>query len=145
LVPSKIELVGMPQWSEADQAFARAYQIAMGVEPVGLPTAVEPLREAQQASGSTDAGDISWQTPYIRLRFPAKPDGELAGHHWSAGIAPATPLAHKGIAAGSKVVAASVIDMLSQPDRLATIKAGFTRQLAAFPRWKSLIPPSAKP
>jgi aminobenzoyl-glutamate utilization protein B len=145
LVQSNIELVGMPAWSAEDQAFARAYQKSMGVPEEGMPTEVGKLRKSTQGSSSSDAGDISWQTPYVRLVFPSKPRGELAAHHWSAGIAPATPLAHKGISAGAKVVAGSVIDMLTRPDVLAGIKAGFAKQLAEYPTWKSLIPPGATP
>ncbi len=145
LVQSNIELVGMPKWSADDQAFAKAYQISMGEPVIGLPNEVEPLREAKQASGSTDAGDVTWQAPYIRLRIPSKPDGELAGHHWSAGIAPATPLAHKGIDAGSKVLVGTMIDLMTDPNKVAEIKAGFARQLAAYPKWKSMIPPDADP
>jgi len=145
IVQSNIELVGMPQWSEDDQAFARAYQTSMGAPVTGMPTEVEPLREARQAPGSTDSGDVTWQAPYIRLRIPAKPDGELAGHHWSAGIAPATPLAHKAIVVGAKVLLGSAIDLMTDPAKLAAMKQDFAAQLARYPAWKSLIPPDAEP
>ncbi len=145
VVQSNIEIAGMPRWSDDDQAFARAYQKSMGAPVVGMPTQVGRLRKASQASGSTDAGDVSWQTPFVRLRIPAKPDGELAGHHWSAGIAPATPLAHKGITAGAKVLVGSAIDLMTSPEALARVKAGFAAQLAQYPKWKSMIPPDADP
>lgn len=145
LVQANIDLVGMPQWSDDDQAFAKAYQKSMGVPVVGMPTKAAALRKANQAPGSTDAGDVSWQAPMVRVRIPAKPDGELAGHHWSAGIAPATPLAHKGITVGAKVLVGSVIDLMTSPETLAKMKAGFAKQLAAYPAWKSMIPPDADP
>lgn len=145
LVNANIELVGMPQWSEDDQAFARAYQKAMGVEMTGLPTEVTPLRASTQGSSSSDAGDVTWQAPYVRMSFPAKPEGELAGHHWSAGIATASPIAHKGITVATKAVAASMIDLFIDAERLAAIQQDFAAQLAGYPTWKSLIPPTAKP
>jgi aminobenzoyl-glutamate utilization protein B len=145
LVDANVKLVGMPKWTEADQVFAKAYQKSMGAKITGMDTEVAPLRASRQGSSSSDAGDVTWQAPYIRLSIPAKPEGELAGHHWSAGIAPATPLAHKGITAASKVVVASLIDMMTDPQALATIKAGYARQLARQPKWKSLIPPDAQP
>jgi len=145
LVQANIEEVGMPQWTADDLAFAKAYQKAMGAPVKGLPTKVETLEKASQGYGSSDAGDVTWQAPYVRLRFPSKPDGELAGHHWSAGIAPATPLAHKGMAAASKVLVGSAIDLMTRPEALAAIKQDFAQQLAQFPKWKSLIPPDAKP
>ena len=146
LVQENIELVGMPEWSADDQQFARAFQKSMGAEITGLPTEVSPLEHSEkQGSSSSDTGDITWQVPYVRLSFPSKPEGALAGHHWSAGIGPATPVAHKGITVGSKAVAASLIDLLTEPERLRTIKADFERQIADFPPWKSLIPPDATP
>lgn len=145
IVQANIETVGMPPWSEADQAFARAYQKSMGADETGMPVQVAPLEKAVQASGSTDAGDVTWQAPFVRLRIPSKPDGELAGHHWSAGIAPATPLAHKGIVAGAKVLVGTAIDLMTSPEALADLRADFAAQLARYPRWKSMIPPDAEP
>ncbi len=146
LVHANIEMVGMPDWTEDDQDFAMAYQKAMGADVTGMPTEVQPLRfSSEQRPSSSDAGDVTWQAPYVRVSFPSKPPGELAGHHWSAGIAPATPIAHKGVVAGAKAVAASMLDMIIYPDRLAAISADFDAQLAQYPTWKSLIPPDAKP
>lgn len=145
LVQGNIEAVGMPAWSADDQAFARAYQVSMGAKVTGLPDKVRALRETRQISSSSDAGDVTWQAPYIRLTIPAKPEGELAAHHWSAAIAPATPLAHKGMAAASKVLVASAVDLMTDPAKLAGIKADFAAQLARYPAWKSLIPPDAEP
>jgi len=146
LVHANIEMVGMPDWSADDQAFARAYQKAMGAELTGMPTEVQPLRyNATQRPSSSDAGDVTWQAPYVRVSFPSKPPGELAGHHWSAGIAPATPIAHKGVAAGAKAVAASLLDMIVYPGRLQAIRADFEDQLSRYPHWKTLIPPNARP
>ena len=79
------------------------------------------------------------------MYIPAKPDGALAGHHWSAGIGPATPVAHKGIAAGAKALAATMIDLAMNPDAVAAIHADFKAQLEPWPEWKSLIPPGSTP
>jgi len=39
----------------------------------------------------------------------------------------------------------SYVDLVTKPERLAAIKADFAAQLAAYPAWKSLIPPTAVP
>ena len=146
LMQENIELVGMPEWSEEDQAFARALQKSFGNAVVGLETEVGTLSAPTgQGSSSSDAGDLTWQAPYVRLSFPSKPPGGLAGHHWSAAVGPTGPVAHKGTAAGSKVLAATLLDMMVEPETLAAIKADFAEQLAAYPPWKSMIPPDAKP
>ena len=110
-----IKAVGMPEWSEDDQAFARAFQAFMSVEEVtGLATeprgVVEP-REDPASGGSDDIGDVSWNVPTITLRFPSNVAGRT-GHHWSSAMAMATPIAHKGATAGAKVMAATMLDLL---------------------------------
>lgn len=115
-----IVAVGMPAWDEADQTFARALQRSMGSEnPRGLSTEVGqlggPVPDSQnRGGGSDDIGDISWVVPTVTLRFPSNV-GAGPGHHWSAGVASATPVAHKGTTAGAKVVAMTVLDLLGTP------------------------------
>ncbi len=145
LVTKNIKLVGMPDWSGDDIAFAKAFQKSMGSPQVGLATEVTELSADRQGSSTSDAGDISWNVPYVRIYIPSNVGGALAGHHWSAAIAPATPIAHKGIAAGSKALAASAIDLLTDPAALAEIKQDFAKQLAGWPKWKSLIPDTSTP
>jgi len=145
LVDKNVQLVGMPKWSPEDQTFARHFQKSMDAPITGLKTEVDPLRSQRQGSSSSDAGDVTWQAPYIRLSMPSNVAGALGGHHWSAAIGPATPMAHKGIAAGSKVLAASLIDLMVDSRAVSTIKADFAKQLAAYPLWKSLIPADAAP
>jgi aminobenzoyl-glutamate utilization protein B len=40
----------------------------------------------------------------------------LPGHNWTDAIAMATPIAHKGVTASAKVVAMTMIDLLTKPD-----------------------------
>jgi aminobenzoyl-glutamate utilization protein B len=145
LVQTNIEAVGMPKWSDDDQAFARAFQKSMGAPVVGMSSQVRPLRKLGQAASSTDASDVTWQAPYVRIEFPAQPVGALAGHHWSAGIAPATPLAHKAMAATAKSLVGSYLDMMTDPAKMAAIKADFADQLSHYPKWRTLLPPDAEP
>jgi aminobenzoyl-glutamate utilization protein B len=66
------------------------------------------------SGGSDDIGDISWKLPTVTLRFPSNIPG-LQGHHWSNAVAMATPIAHKGVVAGAKVVAMTALDFLNDP------------------------------
>lgn len=112
--------VGLPEWSEQDQMLAKAVQrevkspggtpgLALKLSPLGAPSK-EP-----KSGGSDDIGDISWKVPTIQLHFPSNIPG-LPGHHWSNGIAMATPIAHKGVVAGAKVEAMTLLDILLKPD-----------------------------
>ena len=123
-----IKKVGLPKWSEDDQTLARAVQKEIGSESInGLPTELPPLREPlpyNVSGGSDDIGDVSWKVPTVVLRFPSNiPD--VTFHHWSASIAAATPIAHKGANAGAKVVAMTVIDFLTKPEKLDEAKDYF--------------------
>ena len=122
-----IETVGMPTWDDADQTLARAVQKELGKKEEGLKTKVETLKppspETEQG-GSDDVGDISWVVPMVYLRYPANIP-ELPGHNWSDAIAMATPIAHKGSAAGAKVQALTGLDLLLSPEMLQKAWAYF--------------------
>jgi aminobenzoyl-glutamate utilization protein B len=110
-----IRAVGMPEWSEDDQAFAHAFQEFMEADEItGLRTELEPIDEPlekPESGGSDDIGDVSWNVPTVTLRFPSNIEGRT-GHHWSSAIAMATPIAHKGATAGAKVLAATMLDLI---------------------------------
>jgi len=146
---ANIKAVGMPTWDDADLALAKAVQRELKQAERGLETEVgklgEPVRdEDNRGGGSDDIGDVSWVVPTITLRYPANIPG-TTGHHWSSGIAMATPIAHKGCAAGAKVHALTMLDLLLKP---ALVKAGVgvlprvqTKELKYTP----LVRPQDKP
>ena len=117
---ANIEKVGMPAWSEDDQAFAKLVQRTAKAREQGLLTAVGRLQgptpaAANMGGGSDDIGDVSWAVPTVTLRYPANIPG-LPGHHWASAIAMATPVAHKGVTAGAKVEALTAVDLLLKPE-----------------------------
>ena len=74
-----------------------------------------------ESGGSDDIGDVSWVVPTATLRYPANIPN-LPGHHWANAMAMATPIAHKGIVAGSKVMAMTMVDLLLRPELIAQAK-----------------------
>ena len=114
-----IRQVGLPEWDENDQLLARAVQKEVNSLPrfdglkIKLDTIGLPVRNPI-SGGSDDIGDISWKLPTVRLLYPSNIPG-LAGHHWSSAIAMATPLAHKGVVAGAKVEAMTLLDLILKP------------------------------
>jgi aminobenzoyl-glutamate utilization protein B len=113
-----ITAVGLPKWSEDDQALAKGVQRTVKVKDKGLATELEkfkPPAEKPESGGSDDIGDISWAVPTVTLRYPSNiPD--LPGHHWANAISMATPIAHKGATAGAKVRAMTTLDLLLRPE-----------------------------
>ncbi len=104
---------------EADQKLAKALQAELKAPIIGLALALKPFKgpatdDQRTTGGSDDVGDISWNVPTVTLRYPSNIPG-LPGHNWANAISMATPIAHKGIAAGAKVVAMTMIDLLTTP------------------------------
>jgi len=115
---ANIQRVGMPQWSDADQTLAKALQKELGSKEAGLTVKLSenlqgPVTD-NRGGGSDDIGDVSWNVPTITLRYPSNIPG-LPGHNWANAIAMATPIAHKGVTAGAKVQAMTMIDLLTKP------------------------------
>lgn len=114
-----IRKIGLPAWSEADQGLAKALQAEVGsAQKDGLASRLDTLeapRSSPVSGGSDDIGDISWKLPTITLGYPSNIPG-LQGHHWSNAVAMATPIAHKGVIAGAKVEAMTLIDFLTKPE-----------------------------
>ncbi len=145
-----IKTVGLPTWSEADQTLAKALQkelrnatqegLAVKLGNLGVPN---PDRE-NTGGGSDDIGDVSWNYPTVTLRFPSNIPG-LPGHNWSSAIASATPIAHKGVVAGAKVQAMTVLDLLTRPELVTQAWDYFknvqTKDVKYVPFLKSDTPP----
>lgn len=127
---TNIEQVGLPQWTDDDDRFARAVQRAAGGEPTGLRTQPAKITVNPFSPGTDDIGDVSWVVPTVQLRYPANL-ANLPGHHWANAMTMATPIAHKGVVAGAKVVAATVLDLLLRPELIAETKRYFAEQTQA--------------
>lgn len=142
-----IEAVGLPTWTEADQTLAKALQRELGSKQEGLATKLEklpePLKEPQ-GGGSDDIGDISWNVPTITLRYPSNIPG-LPGHHWANAISMATPIAHKGVTAGAKVQAMTVLDLLLEPEKVKEAWDYFRNVQTKEQKYTPLIGPNDKP
>lgn len=143
-----IKEVGLPEWSDADQKLAKAVQTEVNSEKIeGLPTKLSdlglPVLEPI-SGGSDDIGDISWKVPTVTLRYPSNIPG-LQGHHWSNAIAMATPIAHKGVVAGAKVEAMTIIDFLLKPDLLEGAWDYFNNEQQKETKYQPMISESDMP
>jgi aminobenzoyl-glutamate utilization protein B len=119
---ANITSVGLPTWSADDEKLAIATQRELKVPEVGLAKKIQPLRgrsempdDEKRGGGSDDVGDISWNVPTVSLSFPANFQAG-PGHNWANAIPMATPIAHKGVIAGAKVQAMTILDVLMRPE-----------------------------
>ena len=134
----------MPEWTEAEHALAREIQRKAEIATIGLHTVARPLKgPAVQGSPCNDCGDVSWAVPMGRLSFPASVPG-VPFHHWTAGVALASSIAHKGAVAGTKALAGAVIDLLTDPALVQRAKETFREELGGV-TYRPLLPAGQKP
>jgi len=143
-----IKVVGLPEWSEADQSLAKAVQtevnsgrktgLATELSKLGLPVTVP------RSGGSDDIGDVSWKVPTVTMRFPSNIPG-LQGHHWSNAIAMATPIAHKGATAGAKAEAMTILDFFLKPELVDQAWDYFNNVQSKETKYKPMIGPDDAP
>jgi aminobenzoyl-glutamate utilization protein B len=139
--------VGIPQWTEEEQTFAKAVQKLTSGDQVGLrtePTPLAPPLAQPESGGSDDIGDVSWVVPTAPLFYPSNIPN-LPGHHWANAMAMATPIAHKGNLAGSKVMAMTMVDLLLRPELVAAAKTYFNDVQLKSQRPQSLLAETDQP
>jgi aminobenzoyl-glutamate utilization protein B len=146
---ANIQRVGMPQWTDADQRLAKALQKELKNEKTdGLRTKVKdelqgPVKE-NTGGGSDDIGDISWNVPTVTLRYPANIP-ELPGHNWANAIAMATPIAYKGVMAGAKARAMTLLDLVTRPELVQQAWDYFRDVQTKDTKYEPLIRPQDQP
>lgn len=144
-----IKTVGLPAWSNEDQMLAKAVQreVKSTRDTTGMPNKIEELQgplKSPQSGGSDDIGDISWKVPTITLSYPSNIPG-LQGHHWSNAIAMATPIAHKGVVAGAKVQAMTILDLIMKPELVESAWNYFRSEQSAKIKYQPMIGKEDKP
>jgi aminobenzoyl-glutamate utilization protein B len=152
-----VKKVGLPQWTPEDQVLAKALQHELKQTEKGLPVKIDPIgapkTEAPDETsaaigplggGSDDIGDISWNVPTVVLRYPANISG-TPGHNWANAIAMATPIAHKGVVAGAKVQAMTMLDILLHPEIVDKAWDYFRSVETKDTKYQTLLRPGDKP
>ncbi len=144
IVQANIEMVGAPQWTEEEHDLARRLQEKAKVPVEGLRSRISPAKGvAKQRMSANDGGDVSWKVPMVKFYFPGNVPG-LSYHHWAAGSALATSIAHKGAVAGAKVLAGAALDFLTSPGNVTRAWESFKAELDGVV-YKPLIPLDQEP
>jgi aminobenzoyl-glutamate utilization protein B len=158
---ANINKVGLPQWSDDDQALAKGMQKELKQPVRGLALKLQQPRPprpqpqdggddtgqpAQQPTGggSDDIGDVSWNVPTVTLRYPSNIPGG-PGHNWANGISMATPIAHKGVVAGAKVQAMTMLDILLHPELVTNAWDYFNNVQTKTVKYKTFLRDDDKP
>ena len=104
---------------------------------------VMPLAQERQGFVSSDVGDVSWNCPVAQINAATLPAG-IPMHSWQMVAVGKTPLAKKGMLYAAKVMAASAIDALNDPELVKRAKDELVRRTKGQP-YRSPIPAEIKP
>ncbi len=124
---ANFERVGLPKWTDEEQAFARSCQRNMGVPEKGLATAVIHLPQDQTVGGGTDVGDISWNTPSCVFSVPTLPIG-IGLHTWAATACGGMSIGVKGGVAAAAVMAATGYELMTDAKLREAAHANFRKR-----------------
>lgn len=147
LLYENMKIVGMPEWSEDEQAFAKELQKAVGAEERGMPEEIGEIRNYNErrfvGGGSSDVGEVTRVAPTATLRFPGQVPGAIS-HHWSSVACNYGTTAWKGLNTGAKVMAAAALDLFTKPDELKKIQDEFNAFQKEHP-YEPFLPEDTQP
>src|SRR5947209_3480462 len=140
-----LERIGVPAYSEEEQAFARELQRNFGVEPEGMASTTEPLADENNSMGaSTDVGDVSWNAPTMGCGMPTMPLG-VAVHTWAATACHGMSIGLKGALQAARVLAWTGIDIITDAELRKAARADFERRVSERPYVSPLSPEMKHP
>ena len=102
-----------------------------------------PLHFSDATSGSTDVGDVSWVVPTAQVFLGCEPQG-TAPHSWQWVANGKSSVAHKGLLAAGKVLAATAYDLLTDSELLKKAQEEHKKMLNGK-AYKSGIPADVLP
>ncbi|HSR59424.1 MAG TPA: hypothetical protein VLL47_01660, partial [Robiginitalea sp.] len=124
-----LQAVGGITYTPEEAIFAGKIAQSLGRDNLqpGEANRIEPLQEVGRADGSTDVGDVSFTVPTAGLSAATWVPGTPA-HSWQAVAAGGTGIGTKGMMVAAKTLAATAIDLMSDPETLARAKAEFAER-----------------
>lgn len=149
LMQDQMERIGSSGFDAGDLHFARqiratlgdgdlasAYAMAGAQRPVEAPVLADgilPLPSPQTVlPGSTDVGDVSWQTPLTQC-FAASHTLGTPFHSWQFVAQGKSGIAHRGLVFAARAMAGSAVALFTQPALLAAAREEFSERVAATP------------
>jgi aminobenzoyl-glutamate utilization protein B len=165
VMQAQMEAIGPPSFSQADLDFARtisttfpegndssyermlgpnAREIVAAAKKAILYTELLPIMpEKAILPGSTDVGDVSWVTPTGQINTTCYAFG-TSGHSWQLVAQAGMGIGHKGMLFAGKVLAASALAFMADPQLLGKAQDEHRAHLAESP-FVALIPDGVQP
>ena len=140
VIQRNLELVGPPAFTDAEKAFARETQTALGGgRDVALSETIEPLPDGpRHGVASTDVGDISWFVPVGQLTAASYTFG-APGHSWQIVACTGMSIGEKGMMVAARALAGAAVDLFESPALITRARAELDALRATLP-FVTLIP-----
>ncbi len=150
--------MGAPDFDAEDRAFAEAIRSTLSAEDIAASWAQERLEprdvpladfilpahnEVRQMGGSTDVADVSWVVPTVQAYGPTLAIGTQL-HTWQVVAQGKSPLAHKGMFATAKAMAATGLAALQSEQLREAAWVDLKRRLKGQ-TYRSPIPAGTEP
>lgn len=138
---SNFEQLGLPDYTEEERSYAREIRKTFPedqlkssqipeVEGLVLAEKMPPYRsEMKFHYASSDVGDVSWVVPTVEFRGATWVMG-TAAHTWQAVAQGKSSYAHKGMLLAGKVMGATGINLLLNPEIIQKAKADHQRRIS---------------
>jgi len=145
LLDRNLRLVGPPEFTEQDQAFAKEMQKNLGVEEKGFNTGIEEYSDTEtRGGGSTDVADVSRLVPTSgEMDISTMPPG-VPAHSWAVASSSGSPAGFKGMLVAAKTLAASSIEAMMDTKIVEKAQAEFKDKTKGF-TYRSAVPVEKKP
>ncbi len=134
--------IGSPQFTPEDQDFVKQMEKNMGIEkPSGLDETIMPFGGG--GSVLCDTSEFSWFAPYATTWVTLAP-AETGWHNWIVTACAGSSIGKKTMNVAAKVIAASALDVIMNPDIVNAAQQELQSQLAKR-KFLKLIPDSVNP
>ncbi len=140
IVHQNFREIGPPRFTEEEHNFVKEMQKSAGLEPVGLD---ETLKEfGPSGTALCDTSEFSWNAPYATFWMTMAP--AEGWHNWMVTACAGSSIGKKAMDQASKIMAASAVDILLQPDVIAKAKEELKERLGGR-EYKCLVPDEIQP
>jgi aminobenzoyl-glutamate utilization protein B len=140
LVTSNMREIGHPGWTKEEEEFAAKIADTLekdakmqSLRKYGVPNAekyknvnlmtdiLDAWNDGDVSKGSTDVSDVSWQCPTMEFGTSCNVLG-APGHDWRFTAVSGMSIGHKSLLFAAKTMAASALDLFTQPEWLEKAK-----------------------
>lgn len=138
--------IGPPKFSSASHDLAKQIQNSLGLPQAGMSEtipALSPPAPLPEGGTSTDMGDVSWLVPRVSFSSAVWVAG-APPHNWANASTAGSEPGHTALMQVSKWMAATAVDLITQPDVLKEVRAEFDERTRTR-KWSTMLPAGTEP